>query len=106
MKPALTPFSGTYRGVWSAGIAMATAYRGFFFLQFGFQLLPLLTQLCLWAAVYSNGGTGLTVGGMDQHQMFTYFFMMNFIGLTGQSELAWEMAGAIRQGNLSQFLLK
>jgi ABC-2 type transport system permease protein len=106
LRPSLAPFSRLYRAVFGAGIRMALAYRGFFFLQFGFQLIPLATQVFLWSAVFRTSAAGTQVGGLGKSQMLTYFLLMNLLGLTSSADLSWEMSTAIRQGNLSQFLLK
>ena len=104
LQASQIPFSRTYRPAFTGAIGIAAAYRGFFFLQFFFQLFPLLTQLLLWNAVYSQGAAGMRVGGFGRSQMFTYFFLMNLLGLANSSP--WEMSADIRQGKLNQFLLK
>ncbi len=103
---SILPFSRPYRSVLGAGIGIATAYRGFFFLQFFFQLFPLITQLFLWTAVFAGAAPGSNVAGFGRQEMLTYFLLTNLLGLAGSGSLPWEMADDIRQGRLSQFILR
>jgi ABC-2 type transport system permease protein len=100
------PFSGPYRQVLKAGIGISMAYRGFFFLQFFFQLFPLLTQVFLWRAVFGGPGAPQSIAGFGREAMLSYFILTNLLSMAGSGSLPWEMASEIRQGKLSQFLLR
>ncbi len=108
MIPAASiPFSRVYRrGIWIA-VADALAYRGSFFVEFFFQLFPLVTALMLWRAVYANGGPGFTPGGFDAPHMLSYFLVLNMVRLvTFVEDLQWTLPQQIRKGELNKYLVR
>jgi ABC-2 type transport system permease protein len=103
---SVLPFSRPYRRVVGAGIGIATAYRGYFFVQFLFQMLPLATQLLLWTAVFASQAPGGSIAGFDRAAMLSYYLLTNLLGLADTESLPWEMAEDIRQGRLNNFLVR
>ena len=107
IEAALLPFSRVYRRGIGIKMADTLAYRGSFFVEFFFQLFPLVTAVMLWRAVYASGGAGFTAGGFDLHTMLTYFVLQNLIGLvTFVEDLQWMLPQWIRKGELNKYLVR
>ena len=104
---AVVPFSRVYRRGITIGISDMLAYRGAFFIQFFFQLFPLVTQLLLWTAVYAGNPAGAAPGGYAAPQMLSYFLVLNMLRLgTFMEDLQWTLPNQIRRGELNKFLLR
>jgi len=101
------PFSSVYRRGISIGISDMLAYRGSFFVQFFFQLFPLVTAIFLWRAVYHSGGAGMAPGGYSENTMLSYFVLMNMIRLaTFVEDMQWTLPQQIRKGELNKYLVR
>lgn len=104
---AVIPFSRVYRRGISIGLSDMLAYRGAFFIQFLFQMFPLITALLLWTAVYRTGAPGMTPGGYTAPAMLSYFLVLNLLRLgTFVEDLQWTLPQQIRKGELNKFLLR
>src|SRR5207302_212713 len=72
---------------------------------FGFG--PLLATIYLWRAVYSGKTSGEEVAAYSLAQMTAYYLLVTIVDvLTAVSEDDWQIAADIKDGNISQFLLK
>lgn len=96
---------GKYRHVISLGIQSTLVYRVNFLVRALFGLVPLLALILLWQAVYEGGSA--EIGGYRQAEVITYYLVVNVVlALTSVTEDDWQIAADIRDGRISQFLLK
>src|ERR1044071_709165 len=107
IRASMIPFSSVYRRGIGIGLSDMLAYRGSFFVQFFFQLFPLVTAIYLWRAVYHSGGAAMAAGGYDEHTMLSYFVLMNMIRLaTFVEDMQWTLPQQIRKGELNKYLVR
>src|SRR5207253_5877588 len=72
-----------------------------------FALIPLAAVLFLWRAIYAGKDSGGEVAGYTLAQMTSYYLLVTIVdALTAVNEDDWQIAGDIKDGNISQFLLK
>jgi len=70
-----------------------------------FGLIPLMATISLWRTIYS--GNAADVGGYTLSQMISYYLIVTIVdSLTAVNEDDWQIAADIKDGNISQFLLK
>jgi ABC-2 type transport system permease protein len=94
-----------YWHVVKIGFENTLVYRVNFLLRAGFGLIPLLATIYLWQTVY-RGQTSL-VGGYSLAGMISYYLLVTVVDtLTAVNEDDWQIAADIKDGNISQFLLK
>ena len=94
---------------WAAlrnGFQDATAYRVEFLIEVLAQaLVPVVTQLVLWYAIFKLGGA-TQVGGLGYHELVTYsMFSLLFSQIRG-GDLDFELGEMIRTGALSNYMLR
>ncbi len=95
-----------YLHVLNIGIQNQLVYRVNFLFRACFGLLPLIATISLWRTVY-EGKPGTTVAGYTLAQMISYYLVVTLVDmLTAVNEDDWQIAGDIRDGNISQFLVK
>lgn len=95
-----------YRHVFSIGIQSTLVYRVNFLVRALFGLVPLLALILLWRAIY-EGRADASVGGYSLPEVITYYLVVNIVvALTAVTEDDWQIAADIRDGRISQFLLK
>lgn len=95
-----------YWHVINIGIQSTLVYRVNFLVRAVFGLVPLLSLILLWRAIH-EGAHAPEVGGYSLPEVVTYYLMMNVvIALTAVTEDDWQIAADIRDGRISQFLLK
>ncbi len=94
-----------YWHVINIGIQNTLVYRVNFLFRSTFGLIPLFATISLWRAVYaSNEGQ---VGTYQLTEMISYYLVVTIVdALTAVYDDDWQIAGDIRDGNISQFLLK
>ncbi len=64
-------------------------------------------MLSLWRTIYSEQSEGHLLSGYTQAQLIFYYMMVAIVDIfTAVSEDDWQIAADIREGNISQFLLK
>jgi ABC-2 type transport system permease protein len=96
-----------YRQVISIGIQNTLVYRANFFFRAAFGLVPLLATLYLWRTVYASNPDRPTVAGYTLAGMTSYYLVLTIVdALTAVAEDDWQIAADIRDGRISQFLLK
>jgi len=89
------------------GISDAVAYRGAFLLGVLTSLIPLATSLLLWSAIYRAGGAGMSIAGFDLNAMLSYFLVTTTLRMSGLAQDSqWEITDQVRNGRLSNFLLR
>ncbi len=96
-----------YWHVLNIGIQNNLTYRFNFLARVLFGLIPLTAVLLLWRTVYSSKGNDSTVASYTLAQMISYYLLITVVdALTAVNEDDWQIATDIKDGNISQFLLK
>src|SRR6266404_6014086 len=96
-----------YLHVLNIGIQNNLTYRFNFLARTIFGLVPLIAVLYMWRTIYQGKGTGAMVGSYSLAQMISYYLVVAVVdALTAVNEDDWQIAGDIKDGNISQFLLK
>jgi ABC-2 type transport system permease protein len=89
------------------GVQNNLTYRFNFLARTVFGLIPLIAILYVWRTIYAgNGGDG-KVGTYSLAEMISYYLLVTVVdALTAVNEDDWQIATDIKDGNISQFLLK
>ncbi len=96
-----------YRHVLGIGIQNSLTYRFNFLARSLFGLIPLIAMLYVWRTIYSGKGGDGMVGSYSFAEMVSYYLMVTVVdALTAVNEDDWQIAADIKDGNISQFLLK
>jgi ABC-2 type transport system permease protein len=96
-----------YWHVINIGVQNNLAYRVNFLFRIVFGFIPLLATIYLWRAVYLGKGSGASVAAYSLAQMTSYYLIVTIVdALTAVNEDDWQIAADIKDGNISQFLLK
>ena len=96
-----------YWHVIGIGIQNNLTYRFNYLTRTLFSFIPLFAMLSLWRTIYAGKGAGSALGGYTQAEMIFYYLMVAVVDvLTAVNEDDWQIAADIREGNISQFLLK
>jgi ABC-2 type transport system permease protein len=96
-----------YWHVINIGIQNNLTYRFNFLARTIFGLIPLIAMLSVWRTIYSGKGAGSTVGSYSLAEMISYYLLITIVdALTAVNEDDWQIAADIKDGNISQFLLK
>jgi ABC-2 type transport system permease protein len=96
---------GKYWHVVKIGIQNTLVYRVNFFFRALFGLIPLIATLSLWRAIYSGGQKA--VSGYSLAEMTSYYLVVTIVdALTAVSDDDWQIAADIKDGNISQFLIR
>ena len=95
-----------YGHVINLGIQKTLVYRINFLFRACCGLIPLTATLSLWRAVY-EGKSESTVAAYSLGQMISYYLVVTIVdALTAVTDDDWQIAADIREGTISQFLLK
>ncbi len=87
------------------GFQNTFVYRWNFLLRVLFGFIPLIGTFYLWNAVFRDSSAD--IGGYAFHRMISYFLMLILLdSLASPTEDDFQIAGEIRDGVISQFLLK
>jgi len=83
-------------------------YRFNFLTRTLFGFIPLSAMLFLWESIYAGKPPGAaTVATYTLSQMISYYLVVAVVdALTAVNEDDWQIAADIKDGNISQFLLK
>jgi ABC-2 type transport system permease protein len=96
-----------YRHVINIGIQNNLTYRFNFLARSLFGLIPLIAVLYVWRTIYEGKGPGGMVATYTFAQMVSYYLLTTIVdALTAVNEDDWQIAADIKDGNISQFLLK
>ena len=96
-----------YWHVLGIGLQNNLTYRFNFLARSLFGLIPLVAMLYIWKAIYKDKGAGGMVGTYAFAEMVSYYLLATIVdALTAVNEDDWQIAADIKDGNISQFLLK
>lgn len=96
-----------YWHVLNVGLQNNLTYRFNFLARSVFGLVPLIAILLLWRTIYSSKGPAGMVGSYTLAEMISYYLLTTVVdALTAVNEDDWQIASDIKDGNISQFLLK
>jgi ABC-2 type transport system permease protein len=99
-----------YRHVLNIGIQNSLTYRFNFLARSLFGLIPLLAMIYVWRTIYRGNAAekGSTmVGAYTYAEMVSYYLLTTIVdALTAVNEDDWQIAADIKDGAISQFLLK
>jgi ABC-2 type transport system permease protein len=105
--PVKIPALKKYLHVIGIGIQNNLTYRFNYLTRTLFSFIPLFAMLSLWRTIYATKTGGSQLSGYTQAQMIFYYLMVAIVDvLTAVNEDDWQIAADIREGNISQFLLK
>lgn len=94
-----------YWHVLNIGIQNTLTYRVNFLFRSLFGLIPLTATISLWRTIYA--GEPGNVAGYSLAQMISYYLVVTLVDmLTAVAEDDWQIAADIKDGRISQFLLK
>src|SRR5271170_5327318 len=96
-----------YRHVFAIGIQNNLTYRFNYLTRTLFSFIPLFAMLSLWRTIYAGHHGATPQNGFTQAQMVFYYMLVAVVDVfTAVNEDDWQIAADIREGNISQFLLK
>src|SRR3954468_17194196 len=97
-----------YWHVIGIGIQNNLTYRFNFLARSVFGLIPLVAVLYVWRAIYAGKEPGQqNVATYSLAQMVSYYLLVTIVdALPAVNEDDWQIAADIKDGNISQFLLK
>ena len=96
-----------YLHVINIGLQSNLAYRFNYLTRTLFSFIPLFAMLSLWRTIYAHNPGVAGHSGFTQAQMVFYYLLVAVVDvLTAVNEDDWQIAADIREGNISQFLLK
>ena len=82
-------------------------YRFNFLARTLFGFIPLLAVVFLWRTIFAGKAAGANVSGFTLAEMTSYYLIVTIAdALTAVNEDDWQIAADIKDGNISQFLLK
>ncbi len=94
-----------YWHVVNIGIQNTLVYRVNFLFRALFALLPLFATISLWRTIYA--GKHSDVAGYSLAQMISYYLVVTIVdSLTAVYDDDWQIANDIRDGTISQFIIK
>src|SRR5438045_3002353 len=95
-----------YRHVINVGIQNSLTYRFNFLARSLFGLIPLIAMIYVWRAIYS-ANENANVVTYTFAEMVSYYLLTTVVdALTAVNEDDWQIAADIKDGAISQFLLK
>ncbi|MBM3847080.1 MAG: hypothetical protein FJ405_12455 [Verrucomicrobia bacterium] len=96
---------GKYWRVLNIGIQNTLSYRVNFLFRALFGLIPLAAIISVWKTIYGQGQD--KIGAYTLSMMVSYYLVVTLTDmLTAVAEDDWQIAADIREGRISQFLLK
>ena len=96
-----------YWHVINTGIQNMMVYRVNFLFRAAFGIIPLMATIYLWRKIYEGKEAGSSVAGYSLAGMISYYLLVTIVdALTAVNEDDWQIAIDIKDGNISQFLLK
>ena len=96
-----------YWHVVKIGIQDMLVYRVNFLFRALFGFIPLLATIYLWRTIYAGKVTDASIAGYTLAGMISYYLLVTIVdAFTAVNEDDWKIAADIKDGNISQFLLK
>lgn len=104
-KSSARQLAEKYLYVLRMGIQNTLVYRFNFLCRAVFNLIPLIAMITLWRTIYA--GQGEEVSRYTIAQMVSYYLLVLIIdALTSVTEDDWQVAADIKEGHISQFLVR
>ncbi len=101
---ALRPAWGGYGQVFALGVQNTVVYRWNFLLRAAVSLVPLVSTYFLWGAAFHGASS---IAGYTYPAMMAYYFTLVLLdSFTAPTEDDFQIATDIRDGKISQLLLK
>ena len=98
---------GKYLQVFRIGIQNTLVYRVNFLFRAAIALVPLTGTLYLWKSIYAGKAAGADVAGYALSQMISYYLLTTLVdAFTAVAEDDWQIAADIKDGHISQFLIR
>ena len=89
----------------AVGIQNTLVYRVNFLFRACFALIPLMATISLWRTIYASKTSD--VAGYSLSEMISYYLVVTIVdALTAVYDDDWQIAADIRDGNISQFVVK
>jgi ABC-2 type transport system permease protein len=96
-----------YWHAFKVGMQNNLTYRFNFLARTVFGFIPLIAILYVWRTIYAGKGPDAQVGTYTLAEMISYYLLTTLVdALTAVNEDDWQIAADIKDGNISQFLLK
>src|SRR5712671_5006579 len=96
-----------YFHAFNIGIQNNLTYRFNFLARALFGLIPLTAVIMLWRKIYAGKADDSVIASYTLAQMISYYLLVTIVdALTAVNEDDWQIAADIKDGNISQFLLK
>ena len=103
---ALVRAWGAYAQVFALGVQNTVVYRWNFLMRAAVSLVPLVSTYFVWGAAF-HGASGSTIVGYSYQTMMAYYFTLVLLdSFTAPTEDDFQIASDIRDGKISQLLLK
>lgn len=94
-----------YWKLFDIGLQNTFVYRWNFLLRTVFGIVPLIGMVFIWKAIFVSKGA--SINGYDYNGMIFYFLVTVFLdNLITPTEDEWQIAGEIRDGKISAYLIK
>jgi ABC-2 type transport system permease protein len=96
-----------YWHVLNVGVQNNLTYRFNYLARAVFGFIPMIAILYVWRTIYEGNGPNSMVGAYTLGQMISYYLLSAVVdALSAVNEDDWQIAADIKDGNISQFLLK
>ncbi len=111
----LRPAVGKYLKIFRVSLTERMAYRGDFLLGTVLRLLPMVTTILLWQAIYAgareeqdrSADEAVVLGGFTEREMIAYLLLVHISRMfSSMPGLAFGIVRDIRQGSLKKYLLQ
>jgi ABC-2 type transport system permease protein len=94
-----------YWKLFDIGLQNTFVYRWNFLLRTVFGIVPLVGMVFIWQAIFK--AKGAPINGYEYSSMIFYFLVTVFLdNLITPTEDEWQIAGEIRDGKISAYLIK
>lgn len=95
-----------YWQVVGIGLQNNLTYRVNYLTRTLFSFIPLFAMVSLWRTIYKDSSGGEHAGWAEADMIFYYLLVAVVDVMTAVNEDDWQIAADIREGAISQFLLK
>jgi ABC-2 type transport system permease protein len=107
MTRAAATMMRKYWHVINIGVQNTLVYRVNFLFRSVLGLVPLTATILLWRTIFEGRTAAHDIAGYTLEQMISYYLLVTVVdALTAVTEDDWQIAADIREGNISQFLLR